>query len=160
MNLRIATINDTEAILQFATDWIIYSFLCNGFEFDHDIFSKHIAELIAGKNMLVVMGNTEEDSKIVGAIGGRIVESFYSKDIIFDVVSFYIDPEYRHLTGEVLQDLENILSMTTVTKLVVSNPSFQDSAKHHRYYKMKGYRDLQMNLIKDIKRPEAPCQPA
>lgn len=153
MNIRAAVKSDIEVLSSFVNEWAIYQLLCVGFKFDPDIFKKHLEQIIMTNSVLVI----EEEGVVVGGIGGRIVGSFYSNDIIFDVMTMYIDPEHRHLTGKVMESLEKILSMTTVTKIVLANPVYM--SKHNRYYKMKGYRSLQSNYVKDIKHVEAACQP-
>lgn len=155
--MRAATKDDLEVLSKFFTEWVIYQVAVLGFVFDEEVFKHHLLGMIAENNVLVL----EADDKIVGGIAGRIVGSFYSKDIIFDVMTMYIDPDYRKFTNQALESLEKILELTTVTKVVMANPAFIDSTKHLRYYKMKGYHLLQMSLIKDIKHPGVPaCQPA
>lgn len=148
MQLRAATKDDVKPLSGFVTEWVVYQLLCAGFTFDEEIFKQHLQALIDAQNVLVI----EVDNKIVGGIGGRIVQSFYTKDIIFDVMTMYIDPDYRKYTPEIFLALEKILMLTTVTKLIIANPEFKDSGKHGRFYKMKGFRSLQTSFIKDIKR--------
>lgn len=148
MQVRAATKDDVNTLSEFVTEWVVYQLLCAGFIFDPEIFKQHLQASIDAQNVLVI----EADNKIVGGIGGRIVQSFYTKDIIFDVMTMYIDPDYRKFTGHVLAALEKILSLTTATKIVLANPNFQNSELLDDYYKMKGYRSLQTSFIKDIKR--------
>lgn len=147
MNVRVANNEDLLPLSQFVTEWVIYEMLVQGFIFDETIFKQHLQMLIDSKNVMVL----EHDDIIVGGVGGRIVQSFYTKDIIFDVMTMYIDPEYRKFTAYVLQAVEKIMTLTTVTKIVLCVPAFSDYEKHCRYYRIKGYRRLQTSFIKDIK---------
>ena len=148
MTVRLAVKEDLPELLKFVSEWVIYNMMLAGFTYDEKVFSDNVLMLINGQTAVLVI----EDNKIVGGIGGRLTNCFYSKDLIFDVAMFYMDPEYRHLTPKALEALETIMAKTSVTKIIIGNPYFDDFNKHQRFYKMKGYRSLQMSLVKEIKR--------
>jgi GNAT superfamily N-acetyltransferase len=147
MNVRLATIADLSSLSAFATEWMTYQVICQGFNFDHNIFQRNLLAMIQAQGVLLA----EEHNKIIGGIGGRVVTSYYSADIIFDVVMIYLEPEYRKFSGQLFKALEDILKRTTVTKIVIANPAFKDWSKQQRFYKMKGYHLLQSSLVKTIK---------
>lgn len=87
----------------------------------------------------------------VGGVGGIILPSIFSNDFFFCVMFFYIRPEFRFLTRRILQQIEQGLKSTKVTKIIIGvwgeNKTYE---KQLRFMRIMGYRLLETHMVKKL----------
>ena len=67
------------------------------------------------------------------------------------VMFFYIIKEHRHLTKNIIKELELVLLTTPVTKICFGVIGNSTAKKMQRFYRMMGYSEIETHMVKDIK---------
>ncbi len=87
---------------------------------------------------------------IVGAIAGYTMPGTFTDSVIFSAMFFYMLPEYRYLTKHVIKEIELVLLPTKVNKIVFSVPANGKAPLMRRFWKMLGYKELEIHMCKRI----------
>ena len=94
----------------------------------------------------------EYEGRIIGGIAGYAIPCMFTNDIIFSVMFFYVEPEFRFLTSRIVKEVELVLLPTKVTKIVFGVPVFENKKPEIlvKFYRMMGYKPLEVHLFKRI----------
>ncbi len=93
----------------------------------------------------------EADDKIVGIFAGLYsAHPFNYETIVLGEMMFYVLPDYRRGSVLLLKEVEEIARSQGVTKLVLGHTANTKADKLARFFKMKGYKELERHYVKDL----------
>ena len=144
--IKIAKPNDLPNIFEFCDQYN------DGMNIDRTKSKLAIRDLVYLDGALLA----EYEGETIGGIAGITMPCMFTNDIIFQVMFFYVDPEYRSLTGKIIKEVELVLLPTKVTKIVFGVPIFENKKPEIlvKYYRMMGYKPLEVHLFKRISHGE------
>ncbi len=90
------------------------------------------------------------DGKIVGGTAGVILPCDFTTDLMFVGMFLYFKKGFRNLVRKFLKELELMIKVFPVTKIVFSAPAFAGQEKLERFYKMCGYKVLEVHYCKEL----------
>lgn len=118
---------------------------------DKAIVKESIKRMICDQALMLA---TVKDQPI-GFIAGYFQNCHFSNDVMFSMMYFFLQEDYRQHSAGLLKVVEELLKKNTVaTKFVVSSPAFEGSDKLDRWYKMQGFSTLETHFYRDIIRIE------
>lgn len=91
-----------------------------------------------------------KDSVLVGVLGGVIINSLLSDDLIFQEVIFYVKPEYRKYSKELLKSMELHLKDIDVNLMAMNAPSSDNIDIIGRFYNIQGFKELERIYLKRL----------
>lgn len=87
---------------------------------------------------------------LVGILGGVIINSLLSDDLIFQEVIFYVKPEYRKYSKELLKYMELHLKDIDVNLMAMNAPSSDNIDIIGRFYNIQGFKELERIYLKRL----------
>ena len=120
---------------------------CEDMEIDRVIAKNSLREMLYVKGVLLV----EYNDTLIGGVAGYTLPGMFTDDLFFSVMFFYIIKEHRHLTKNIIKELELVLLTTQVTKICFGVIGNSTAKKMQRFYRMMGYSELETHMVKDIK---------
>jgi GNAT superfamily N-acetyltransferase len=91
-----------------------------------------------------------KDSVLVGILGGVVINSLLSDDLIFQEVIFYVKPEYRKYSKELLKYMELHLKDIDVNLMAMNAPSSDNIDIIGRFYNIQGFKELERIYLKRL----------
>ncbi len=113
---------------------------------DKTIAKNSIREMVYHQGAVLA----EYDGIVVGAIIGYVLPGAFTEDLIFSTIFFYVSKDYRHLTKQIIRELELSILPTKVTKIVFGVIADRNYSKRKRFMRMMGYSELETHYEKRI----------
>ena len=147
MDIRLAEEKDLPAIYELGFDSYSAEVVATyGSVVDKDKCRK-IAETMV-KNKTVFLAISERN--IIGAMLGIFTNSGFDSEVIYNSMFFFMKTEYRKFTKQFINDVENLLKLTTATRFIIGNPEFNNGPEMDRFYSIMGFKKLETHYIKPI----------
>lgn len=121
-----------------------------GFNVNKDIAKAYLRDLTYLKGSVLV----ERNGEYIGGIAGHVMPGAFTQDLIFSVMFFYIRPEFRCFTWNIIKELKLVLLPTKVTRIVFGVLANEESAKRQRFMRMLGYKPLEVHMEKRLTHAE------
>lgn len=147
MQIRMATEEDIGSIFGLFADMSLDHLQGYDTIIDREKIKTSLVSMVRAQS--VYLAQTEE-GKIVGGMAGTIYPSLLSNDVVMCSMFFYIDKDKRNFTAGFIKQLEQILSKTGVTRLVIGNPDGNNGPEMDRFYSMLGFKKLETHYIKAV----------
>lgn len=147
MQIRLATQDDLQLVLDFAEHYPFEVIEAYGSEVDLYILAQTTKKLIALKGIYIL----EIKGFPMAVMAGAIVPSFFSADKLYNMLFFVVHPNYRRYTARVIDYVEQELVKVGVDKVLLANFAQNNGEKIDRYYRMIGYKVLETTYYKQVK---------
>ncbi len=140
--IKIAKPNDLPVIFEFCDEYN------DGMNIDRTKAKNAIRDFVYIDGALLA----EYEDKIIGGLAGYAMPCMFTNDLIFQVMFFYVKPDFRFLTSRIIKEIELVLLPTKVTKIVFGVPVFENKKPEIlvKYYNLRGYKPLEVHLFKRI----------
>jgi len=144
MIVRLAQEKDLEQILQLIKEFHSESLNAYNILYDDDIAKIAMAKLLGTSFIL------ELDEKIVGVLGGMIVNYPGNNIPVYQEWIWYVNKEYRLHGVSLYNHLENYCKENNIKKIVMVSMANSKATKLEKFYHRLGFELLEKHYIKNL----------
>ena len=149
MDIRLAEEKDLESIYKLGFESYSAEMVSSYGSIINKDKARRIAETMV-KNKSVFVAIIEKE--VAGAMLGTFTESGFDDEIIYNSMFFFMKPEYRKFSKQFINDINEVLKLTTTTRFVIGNPEFNNGPEMERFYSMIGFKKIESHYIREVKR--------
>jgi len=146
MEIKLATQDDIQIVMDFAEHYPFEVVQAYGSEINKTILAQTVEKLINMKGIYIACIKGIP----MAVMAGASVPSFFSVDILYNMLFFVVHPDYRRHTAKVINSVERAVFKTGVDKIILANFEQNNGEKIDRYYRILGYKVLETFYYKQV----------
>ena len=140
ITFRVAVPNDLPEIFKLVDEYN------DGIEIDRTRTKNSLRDFVYVQGVFMVY----HGDQVIGGIGGYVAPALITNDIIFNVMFFYIRPQFRKHTKRIILEMELVMLPTRATQIVYGIPAGGKMPLLYRFFKMMGYKSLEIHVIRRL----------